>query len=323
MKVLNFNQTGNPRNVLSLTDVPKPEPGPDEALIKVLASPINPSDILFIKGDYRLKPDLPQTAGLEGAGIIETTGKNVTIPAGTLVTFKTSNAWAEYAVSPKSLVIPLPNDFSVEKAAQFYINSTTAWGLLYESKAKAGEWLLLTAGNSAVSKITIQLAKRQNIKVIGVVRNMKQAEDLKQLGADSVLNQYEDEFLDQIDEITSGEGVQAALDAVGGKTGTKVLQSMAPEGRIIIYGLLSEEPAQFYNSTVIYKNLFIKGFGIRGYLQSLGEEQKGKMISGLIEAMAEHDFQLPVEKAFPLDQFREALAANKQSNREGKIIFRN
>lgn len=322
MKALIFNQTGNPVEVLSLEEIAKPAPAPDEVLIKVLASPINPSDSFFIQGTYRLKPEFPQIAGLEGAGRIEAAGHNVHLSEGTLVAFTFKGTWAEYVTVPADSVILLPKNFPVEKAAQFYLNPTTAWGLLDEAKVEAGDWLLLTAANASVSRIVIQLARLRNIKVIGIIRDLKQAEELKNMGAEEVLKQ-DDNLSDRVNEITSGKGIDAALDAVGGKTGTQVLKSLKAKGRLIIYGLLSKDPVQFHNSLVIYKNLEIKGFGIRGYLQSQSPQQRTEMIKLLIEAIKNPSFQLPVESTFHLNQFKEALEAGAKGGRKGKIIFSN
>ncbi len=323
MKALIFNQAGEPGNVLSLADLSKPIPGIKEVLVKVIGSPIHPADTFFIRGTYRFKPEFPQIAGLEGAGIIEDIGSGVNLPLGALVAFDSRKAWADYVTVPEESVIVLPRDFPVEKAAQFYLNPFTAWGLLDESNAKAGGWLLLTAGGSTVSRIVIQLARLKNIRAIAVVRNLQIAEELKTLGAETVLKQDDAELSARINEITGGKGVDAAADAVGGKTGTQILQGMAVNGRVIIYGLLSADPVQFYNPTVIYKNLVIKGFGIRGYLQGQSHEQREEMIRTLTDIIAKPSFQLPVAQSFPLERFKEALEADGQGKRTGKIIFKN
>ncbi len=292
-------------------------------LIKVLGSPIQPADYFFINGTYRFKPEFPQTAGLEGAGIVESPGKNVPDITGKLVSFFERSAWAEYIVVPKESIVILPDSFPINKAAQFYLNPFTAWGLLEESKMNAGEWLLLTAANSTVSRLVIQLAKLRGINVIAAIRDVRQTSKLTALGADAVVFIEDEHFSEQINTITSGTGFHAALDAVGGTAGTKILQNMATNGRVIIYGLLSKKPVQFFNSQVIYKNLEIKGFGIRGFLQRQTKEQKDKMVKTLIDEIAKPSFELPVASSFSLEQFKEALAANDERGITGKIIFKN
>lgn len=322
MRTLSFNKTGDPKEVLELMETEIPIPGDNEALIKVLGSPIHPADYFFIDGIYRYKPEFPQTAGLEGAGVIESVGKNVSLQKGTLVAFDVRGTWSEYAIGSDRSIIPLPANFPIDKAAQFYLNPFTAWGLLEESGAKAGDWLLLTAANSTVSRLVVQLAQFREIKVIAAVRNLTQAEELKKIGADVVLNAEDELFAQQVKEITSGKGVNATLDAVGGETGTKILQSMASVGRVILYGLLSKAPVLYYNADIIFKNLEIKGFGVRGFLQKQNKAQRTKMINTLIEEMAKPSFELPVSQSFSLEQFKEAFTADKQPNKKGKNIFK-
>lgn len=323
MKILNFNKVGNPADVLRFAEKENPTPGDNEVLIKVLGSPIQPADIMFIEGRYRFKPEFPQTAGLEGAGIVETSGKNAPDVTGKLVSFFERGAWAEYIVVSKESIVILPDNFPIDKAVQFYLNPFTAWGLLEESKLNAGKWLLLTAANSTVSHLVIQLAKLRGINVIAGVRDLKQTSELITLGADAVILMEGAQFSEQINAITSGTGVHTALDAVGGMAGTNILQNMAANGRVIIYGLLSKEPVQFFNSQIIYKNLEVKGFGIRGFLKGLSKVQRNEMVQTLIEEIAKPSFELPVAGAFSLERFKEALAANDKRGTIGKIIFKN
>ena len=321
MKTLSFNQTGNPADVLMFTKKAKPVPGDNDVLIKVTGSPVHPADFMFVEGRYRFKPEFPQTAGLEGSGIIEASGKNVSDARGKLVAFDARGAWAEYVVAHKESVVILPDNFPVNKATQFFLNPFTAWGLLETSKLNAGEWLLLTAANSTVSRLVIQLSKLRKIKIIAAVRDIKHAEELSALGADAVILAEHEQFSERINTITSGVGIHAALDAVGGNMGTKILQNMATNSRVIIYGLLSKSPVQFFNSEVIFKNLEIKGFGIRGFLQEQTNEQKKEMIQTLIKEIAKPSFELPVAGSFTLERFEKALVANDHRDTAGKIIF--
>ncbi len=322
MKALVFNKTGEPDEVLELKDVDKPTPGPNEVSVKILGSPVHPADLMFIRGQYRFKPEFPQTAGLEGAGIVEAAGDNSKTPKGTLVAFSIRKSWAEYVVAPETELIMLPDNFPAEKAVQFCLNPFTAWGLLKESGIQPGGWLLLTAGNSTVSRIIIQLARIRNIHTVAVVRNIRQSETLKTLGADAVLNPEDNNFDDEINNLTDGKGINAALDAVGGDTGSAVIKNIAPYGRVIIYGRLDNNPARFYNSQILFKNLIIKGFGVRGYLQNQTKQQRDEMLNFLTHELAEPFFEMPVEGSYPLKNFKDALAANSKSNRKGKIIFK-
>jgi len=323
MKTISFNKAGNPIEVLEVEEKPIPTPGEKELLIKMIASPINPSDGLFIEGVYRLRPEFPhQTAGLEGTGIVEKAGRHTNMIKGTLVAFFYKNAWSEYVIVPENKLIALPGDFPIDKAAQFCLNPFTAWGLLECANANAGDWLLITAGNSGVSRIAIQLAKRKNIKVITSVRDIKQAESLYALGADAVLDSEAADFSEQVSTITSKKGVNIAFEAVGGKIGDKVVQSLAPFGRMMIYGLLTNEATSFFNSQLLYKYLTISGFGIRAFLANQGAQQRREMIDTLITEIRGSSLKLPIVNEFAFGEFKEAWTAYLEKGAQSKIVFK-
>jgi len=324
MNTLAFDREGSPEEVLQVIEKGKPIPGADEVLVKVLAVPINPSDIYFIEGNYRFKPEFPgQTAGLEGTGIVEKAGARVDMPEGTLVAFFSKKTWAEYVlVSPEELAV-LPKDFPVEKAAQFTLNPFTAWGLLEMSHPAPGEWMLLTGANSAVARIAIQLARQREVRTIAIVRDIRQAAELKTLGAELVFDIEDIHLSDHIQQATAGKGIDVALESVGGSIVTRIIENMAPFGRLNIYGLVRrDEAAQFFNGQIVYKNLTIQGFGVRAFLSNQTKSQRRDMIQGLTEAIGRPSFQLPVAQTFSWRDFRKALEQNSQSGRPGKILLK-
>jgi len=321
MKAIYFKETGDPQNVLLLKQFDKPTPKENQVIVKPLGSPINPSDFFFISGNYRVKPELPQIAGLEGAGIIESTGPGVALPVGTLVSFFSRNAWAEYVALSKDDVLVLPNDFPVEKAIQFALNPITAWGLLERADLKTGDWLLITAGNSVVSKLIIQMAKMRGINVLATVRDDKNTATLTAYGA-HVINVNKDDLIEYVQQVTEGKGAHVALDAVGGKTGSDVLKCLRPGGRLIIYSRLSPDPIQLYSADVLYKNISINGFGVRAYLESKTAEQKTGIINSLVTIIGDPEFKMEVAASFPLDNYQEAIKTAVEAKKEGKVLFK-
>ncbi|MEZ2337485.1 zinc-dependent alcohol dehydrogenase family protein [Mucilaginibacter sp. RCC_168] len=321
MKALYFEKMGDPQSVLLLKQFDKPTPQANQVIVKLLGSPINPSDFFFIGGSYRIKPELPQIAGLEGAGIIESTGPGVNLPVGTLVSFFSRNAWAEYVALSKDDVLVLPNDFPVDKASQFALNPITAWGLLERADLKAGDWLLITAGNSVVSKLIIQIAKIRGIKVIATVRDDKNTATLTSYGA-HVINVNKDNLIEYVQQITEGKGARVALDAVGGQTGSDVLKCLQSGGRLIIYSRLSPDPIQLYSADVLYKNISINGFGIRAYLESKTAEQKAGIINSLVTIIGDPEFKMEVAASFPLDNYQEAIKTAVEAKKEGKVLLK-
>ena len=323
MKAIAFNKTGTPEEVLQVIEKERPIPAAGEVLVKILASVINPANTFFIQGTYRFQPIFPdETAGFEGAGIVESAGKDAAIPIGSLVAFFYRKTWAEYAVVPASELTLLPRDFPIEKAAQFSLNPFTAWGMLEAAQPVPGEWALLTGANSSVSQILIQLAKQKGIHIIALVRDLAQAPGLRTLGADEVLDIEDPQLAEHVKQLTDGKGFNIAFDSIGGSIGTRIFENIAPFGRFIVYGSVKKEPGQYFNAQIVYKNLTVKGFGVRAFLNSLSKPQRDDMIHNLISILGKPGFQLPVAQTYGLDEFKAALKANSQNSRPGKILFK-
>jgi len=316
-----FKKTGNPEDVLEIMDLPIPEPAENEVRVKVLASPVNPADILFIQGQYRIKPILPQTGGLEGAGIIDKVGSKVSLPVNTMITFRHKNVWAEYAIIPVEKTTVLPSDFPLEKACQFSLNPITAHALLEESTVQADEWLLLTAGNSAIAKIIIQLAKARGIHTIAVVRNMNDIEELEALGATKIVADNAGTVQNDINNIAGPTGVKCILDAVGGQLITELIPTISAGGQLLSYGLMSKDNVNYHNSIIIFKNITVKGFGIDDWLNRMDAEKLQLTYQSLIKTLADPAFKLPFAAKFSFEDFKQALALNASPKKSGKIIF--
>jgi NADPH:quinone reductase-like Zn-dependent oxidoreductase len=320
MKALFFRQKGAAEKVLEFADINMADLLPGEVRVKLMASPINPADFMFIEKTYRVEPVYPQIAGFEGAGIITDNGGDGRYPINALVAFRHKNVWAEYANVPKNKIIRLPQDMPIEKAAQIALNPLTAWALLEEVNASAGEWILLTAGNSAVSKLIIQLAKSRNVKALAIVRGEADQNSLIELGASAVLNVHAEDLEEQIKAVTAGERIAGLLDAVGGELATKLLKLMGVYGKIIHYGLYSQQPVMYNNADIIFKNLVIKGFGIDAWLKSKTDAQQQTIWNELIMEVKRPDFIMGVAAKYSLDDYLIAMAEGK-SGKRGKLLF--
>lgn len=131
MEAVIFEQAGKPEEVLAVSDISSPAPERGQVLIRVTSRTIQPADFLFIEGRYRIKPEFPQAAGLEGVGMIVECGPEVTdLAPGIRVAFRSPGAWAELAVAPAARVNPVPTGIPDSIACQFALNPLTAWGLL-------------------------------------------------------------------------------------------------------------------------------------------------------------------------------------------------
>jgi NADPH:quinone reductase-like Zn-dependent oxidoreductase len=300
------------KNILNLLE--------HEVRVKVYASPINPADFMFIEKQYRVKPEFPQIAGFEGVGIITNNGGDENFPLHSIVAFRDKNIWAEYANIPKDKIILLPKTFSIEKAAQLSLNPLTAWALLEESSASMNEWIVLSAASSAVCKLIIQFAKNKGIKTIAIVRDFEQKEALLSLGANMVLLSDNDTIEKQILELRKTERIASFLDAVGGNLASTIIKTISPYGKIIQYGLYSDQNVSYHNSDVIFKNLTIKGFGIDDWLSSKSKTELKEIWTNIIQEVMNPDFKMEVSGKYPLKEYKQAITESR-NNKSGKILF--
>ncbi len=320
MKALLFRQKGPATKVLEIADTAIADLIPGEVRVKMLASPINPADFMFIERTYRIEPVYPQIAGFEGVGVIVDDGGDDLFPVNSLVAFRHKNVWAEYVNVPKSKVIRLPQNMPIEKAAQLALNPITAWALLEEIDARAGDWLILSAGNSAISKLIIQLAHGRALKTMAIIREDGEQAPLLNLGASAVLYANAEDLEVQIKSLTGENRIAGFLDAVGGEFATKVIKVISSNSKIIHYGLFSEQPVMYHNADVIFKNLIIKGFGIDRWLQSKTVRELEVVWSELINVVINSNFKMDVSACYSLDAYENAIVESRSRN-GGKVLF--
>lgn len=247
MKAVHFDRYGEPADVLRVTDQPVPAPGAGEVRVKIRLSPVNPSDLLYVRGHYSgVTPHFPSGAGFEGVCDVDAIGGGVTgLTVGQRVFARNSlgGNWAEYAVVPAEKVYLVPDDIPDEQIASFLINPATAILMVRHVLAvPRGEWLLQSAASSELGRMVIRLAKRDGIRTLNVVRRPEAVADLSALGADAVIVSSDGPIDEQVRQIVGPDGVNYALDPVAGQTGTEVFRSLGDSGRMLVYGSLTNEP---------------------------------------------------------------------------------
>lgn len=322
MKTLRFTQPGPPADVLHLTDAELPQPGPGEVRLKVLAAPINPSDLMFVQNQYGIRPQLPSGAGFEGVGVVDALGEGVTLPVGQRMSFTTIGAWSEYALAPARSLVHVPEGISDETAAQLFVNPFTAYAMIRESGVQPGDWLMLTAAASAFGKLVIQFAKQRGIRTIGTVRRPDFIEELKALGADEIIDVSRESVTRRVKEITGGQGVGCILEAVAGKPAAQVLPCLRNGGTMLVYGALSLEDMPINAGLLIFKGISVKGFWLTTYMREATPEARREVAETVLGHLASGTIQLPVEAAYPLEQIAEAVRHAEREGRGGKILVK-
>src|SRR5215468_10095467 len=190
MKRIDLTAYGAPEVVAACIEVPDVgEPGPGEVVFDVLAFPINPADISFCRGNYRLRPPLPATPGAEGLGRVTAVGAGVAdVKPGDLVINMQRENWAQRRCVKAKDAVPIPPGLDLAQAAMLRINPPTALLLLEDHAAlKPGDWVIQNVANSAVGRHVIVLAKARGVHTLNVVRRDDVVGELQNLGATVVL----------------------------------------------------------------------------------------------------------------------------------------
>lgn len=322
MKTILFETTGKPADILQTVERPMPEPGPGEVRIKVIASPINPSDVMFVQNLYGIRPQLPSGAGFEGVGVIDALGEGVDMKTGTRVSFTSVGTWSEYAITHHRGLIPVPDAMADDVAAQLFVNPFTAFAMVEESGVKEGGWLMLTACGSAFGKMVIQLCKQKGIQTIGTVRRDDLNEELKALGLTEVINTETENMVARVKEITGGKGAECVLDAVGGHTASEALKCLGKGGTMLIFGLLSLQDPSINAGLMIFRELTVRGFWLTDWMRRVDSKTRQEVAQNVISSLTSGQIKLPVEASYNLDQIVEAVEHSERHGRWGKILVK-
>jgi len=327
MKSILFERFGDPSEVLEVKDSPVPVPGRGQVLVRMLASPINPSDLLYVRGVYGRRPELPASPGFEGVGVVESAGPGILgkFRRGKRVAVLNGRGgnWQEYVVVPAKQAVPVPETLSDDQAASFFVNPASALAMVrHVLRVPPGAWLLQTAAGSALGRMVIRLACLAGFRTINVVRRKEQIEQLRQLGGDAVICSTDESIEQRVAEITGGRGVHYAIDAVGGATGSAVVRCLGTGARMLVYGTLADEPMTIDQRTLIVGQKSIQGFWLSEWIQAQSIlkilwlfREIGKLIStGTLGTEA--------GTAFPLEKVKEAVKLAAQAGHKGKILLR-
>ena len=239
MKAVQFSRHGVPGEVVEVIDTPDPgAPAGDELLVKVLASAINPADLLILEGRYPGPETLPAGCGIEGCGDVIAVGAEAkTLAVGDRVMIMGRENWAELVKAPEAGFIKLPAGFDPLKGAQMKANPMSALLMLTDYvELKPGDWVIQNAANSAVGRHVIRLAKSMGAKTINVVRRASLIEELSAEGADLVIVDGDDLAQRVRAELGQDAPILLALDAIAGKACERLCDCLSDGGTAVNYG---------------------------------------------------------------------------------------
>ena len=318
MKAIQLKAYGSPVDNVGIVEID--EVGivnNDEVVIEVLYSPVNPSDLLLMRGTYPIQPKLPSVIGGEGVGRVVSVGTAVTtVRSGDLVTIPFGTfAWSEKVVAKADQLIVLPANIDLQQAAMLSINPPTAVLLLEEFVSlDAGDWIVLNAANASVSHSIIAVARSRGIKTLGMVRRKEAVDAALKAGADVVLVDDEN-VVGEAKKATDNAEIKLGLDAVGGKATNTIAQILGNEGRLVTYAMMSREPLNVSQIGLIFRRIQIHGFFM--YLPYYIPKLKNAIFESL-ELLKKGKLKVPIAEIYPPESVKEAI---QHTINGGKVLI--
>ncbi|MGH7029791.1 MAG: zinc-dependent alcohol dehydrogenase family protein [Stellaceae bacterium] len=321
MKKIEIADYGAPDAVARCVEAPDVgAPGPGEIVFDVLAFPINPADISFCRGNYRLRPPLPATPGAECVGRVAAVGGGVgDIRPGDLVIHMLRENWVQRRRVPAADAIPLPGGLDLAQAAMLRINPATALLLLEDHVAlQPGDWVMQDVSNSAVGRHLIVLAKAKGVRTVNVVRRDDVAPELMALGADIVLVDGPD-LAERAHRAVSGAPIRLGIDAVSGEACKRIADSVGDGGVVVSYGSMSGADLVISRAAV-GRGITLKGFTLGDGLAKRTRDQVRALYADLAIKLRDGVLKAPIEAAYPIDDIKPALAHAQRGGRSGKVL---
>src|SRR5262245_25377029 len=312
---------------VEIRDLPKPEPKPNEVLIRVRASSLNRADLLVASGhQHGAIGGVGARLGLECAGEVESVGDDVQdIRPGDRVMGSAAGAYAQHAVADRGRVHRIPaNNISYEQAACLPVALQTMHNAIVTAgRLKGGETLLIQGASSGVGLMGLQIGKLMGAaSVMGTSTNPERRARLKDFGCDLALDSADPGWPEQVKTATGGKGVDLIVDQVSASVANQNLEAAAVLGRIVNVGRLGGMKGEFNFDLHALKRVDYIGVTFRTRSPEEVREINRAMRADLWPAVEAGKLALPIDSTFDLDAVAEALARMRANRHFGKIVLR-
>jgi NADPH:quinone reductase-like Zn-dependent oxidoreductase len=308
---------------LELREVPVPEPGPGQALLRVRATSLNRGDLLGAIAFHRDAQGRP--AGVDAAGEVHVIGEGVSdLKVGDRVMVRSRGCFAEYVLIDPALATPIPDHLSWEQAAAIPISYVTAWEAIVQyGRLKAGEWLLIAGASSGVGVASIQLGKVLGAHVIGVSTSAAKLEKLKALGLDVGICARGEDFSAQALQATGGKGVDLAVNLVGGTVFAACQRSLGNFGRLAIVGYVDGIMKTELDLEATHgKRLEIFGISNAALTPAMRAEATRGLNRDVMPAIADGRIVPVIDRVFAFNDVPAAKAYVESGAQIGKVVVR-
>ena len=320
MKAIRVNQTGGPDN-LRLEEVPRPSPGPGQALVRIEAIGVNFIEVYQRTGLYRVP--LPATPGGEAAGIVEEIGAGVTaVRVGQrVVSYDFMGAYAEFALAAAERLIPLPEEVPTRLGAAVMLQGMTAHYLTHSTyRLSSKDSCLIHAAAGGVGLLLCQIARQRGARVIGTVSTEAKAELARKAGAHEVILYTQQDFVAETKRLTDGAGVQVIYDSVGKTTFLQGFDCLAPRGMMVLYGQ-SSGPVEPFDPQMLNQkgSVFLTRPTLRHYTVTRAELlERADQVLGWV---GDGSLQVTIGGEFPLAEAARAHRELESRRTTGKLLL--
>jgi NADPH:quinone reductase len=313
MRAIQMTEFGGPE-VLKLADLPKPEPGPEEALIRVTRAGLNFADTHTRTNSYVQKATLPLVPGGEVAGIREDTGERVVALVGT-------GGYAEYATAPKRLAFPIPEELDDGTALAIIVQGLTAWHLYRTSgRVAEGESVVVHAAAGGVGSLAVQLGRPLGAgRIIATASNAEKRQLALGLGADVAIDPAPEGLTERLIEANGGRPVDVVFDMAGGEVFEASYNALAPFGRIVAYGIASQQPNHPSTGSLLRHSRAVVGFYLFHCLDRPGMFTDA--LSELFARAGRGELKAVVGHTYPLEQAAQAHIDLRERRTTGKLLL--
>jgi NADPH2:quinone reductase len=320
MKAIRIQSTGGPE-VLELVDLPIPEPGPGQVLVRIEATGVNFIEIYFRRGVY--KSALPLIPGSEAAGTVEELGPGVTgLNAGDAVASTSfMGSYAEYALAPAAQLVKIPQGLTMEQAAAAMLQGMTAHYLSHSTwPLKPGEAALVHAGAGGVGLLLTQMATARGARVIATVSTKAKAEISREAGASDAILYTEQDFEAEVKRLTNSKGVDVVYDSIGKTTFEQSLNCLRPRGLLVLFGASSGPVPPFDLIQLSGKgSLFLTRPTLWHYIATRAELEW--RAGDVFAWIADGRLKLRTEHTYPLADAAQAQIDLESRKTTGKVLL--
>ncbi|MGA2320579.1 MAG: NADPH:quinone oxidoreductase family protein [Solirubrobacteraceae bacterium] len=313
MRAIQMTEFGGP-GVLKLAELPRPEPGPGEALIRVTRAGLNFADTHTRTNSYVQKATLPLIPGGEVAGVREDTGERVVALVGT-------GGYAEYAIAPEQLTFGIPEGLDDGSALAMVVQGTTAWHLYRTSgRVQEGESVVVHAAAGGVGSLAVQLGHPLGAgRVIATASSEQKRALARELGADAAVDPAPEGLSERLIEANGGRPVDVVFEMSGGEVFDASYRTLAPFGRIVAYGIATNQPNEVSTGSLLRHSRAVVGFYLFHCLRRPGMFTDA--LSELFARAVRGELRAVVGNTYPLEQAAQAHIDLRERRTTGKLLL--